>query len=246
MGTAALFSSLVLLGLAGSLHCAGMCGPFVLALGWRRNDPRGAALRMALYVLGKCCAYALLALALALGAAALSGELVSEREHALHAARSLLAWLAGGALVLGGAHALGLRWSVGTRLAARLQAPFAALLRASRVLPPAGGAFALGAINGCLPCGLSWSAILFAASQGGVALVAGPLVFGLATAPSLVAVAAGGALVPVAWRPRLQRLAALAMIGFGLWTGWRGGVPFAVGGGNNLPPCCSSVHALEH
>lgn len=246
MGTAALYSSLLLLGLAGALHCAGMCGPFVLALGWRRSDPGGAAWRMALYVLGKCCAYALLALGLALGAAAVSSEFVGEREHALHAARSFLAWLAGGAMVLGGAHALGLRWSIGAGLTARLQAPFAALLRASRALPPAGGAFALGAINGCLPCGLSWSAILFAASQGGVALVAGPVVFGLATAPSLIAVAAGGALVPAAWRPRLQRAAALAMIGFGLWTGWRGGVPFAADGGNNLPPCCSSVHALEH
>lgn len=239
-------SSLLLLGLAGSVHCAGMCGPFVLALGWRRTDPRGAAWRMVLYVLGKCSAYALLALTLALGAATVSGEFVAEREHALHAARSLLAWFAGAAMVLGGAHALGWRWSIGTRVAALLHAPFAALLRASRALPPASGAFALGAINGCLPCGLSWSAILFAASQGGLALVLGPLVFGLATAPSLTAVAAGGALVPRAWRPRLQRVAALAMIGFGLWTGWRGGLPLAAEGGNNLPPCCSGVHAAEH
>jgi len=245
MGTTALLSSLLALGLAGSLHCAGMCGPFVLALGWRRTAPRGAAWRMALYVLGKCSAYALLALAVALGAAALSGELVDEREHALHTARALLAWLAGGAMVLGGVHSLGLRWSLGTRMAAVLHAPFAALLRASRALPPSGAAFALGLINGCLPCGLSWSAILFAASQGGLALVAGPVIFGLATAPSLVAVAAGGAFVPVDLRPRLRRVAALAMIGMGLWTGWRGGAPFVADGGNNLPPCCSSVHAAE-
>jgi hypothetical protein len=244
MSDASALLSLALLGLAGSLHCAGMCGPFVIAMGWRREGAAHPGARMAAYVVGKCAAYAMLALALALGASAVSTEFVEDREHALHSARSVLAWLAGGAMVLGGLHALGLTWLRSSRVAALLHAPFAALIRSSRTLPPLGAALALGLINGCLPCGLSWSAILFAASEGGATVVLGPLVFGLATAPSLTAVAAGGALLPFAWRARSQRVAAVLLVAFGAWTAWRGGLPFG-GAQNNLPPCCSEFESLE-
>ena len=147
-------------------------------------------------------------------------------------------------MVLGGLHALGLTWLRSSRVAALLHAPFAALIRFSRTLPPLGAALTLGLINGCLPCGLSWSAILFAASEGGATVVLGPLVFGLATAPSLTAVAAGGALVPLALRARLQRVAAVLLVAFGAWTAWRGGLPFS-GAQNKVPPCCSEIGALE-
>jgi sulfite exporter TauE/SafE len=237
-------ASLALLGLAGSLHCAGMCGPFVIAMGWRREGASRPAARMTAYVLGKCAAYVLLALAVALGASTLSGGIVDDREHALHAARNALAWLAGGLMVLAGLHALGLPWLRSSRAAAVLHAPFAALIRSARTLPPLGAALALGLINGCLPCGLSWSAILFAASQDGATVVLGPLVFGLATAPSLTAVAAGGALVPLHLRARLQRAAAVALVLFGAWTAWRGGLGIGAPE-NNLPPCCRGGHAGE-
>ena len=51
----------VLLGLLGSVHCAGMCGGF--ALGVAAGGPRGRALgRLGLYALGKALTYAALGL----------------------------------------------------------------------------------------------------------------------------------------------------------------------------------------
>lgn len=237
--------SLLALALAGSLHCAGMCGPFVLTLGWRPAGSARPMARMVLYVLGKCAAYVLLTLIVALGAGAMSKELLGGSEHALHAARSVLAWSAGAVMIVAGLAALGVGGAVRSSWARALASPFAALLRASRALPPLGSALALGLINGCLPCGLSWSAILFSASQGGAAIVFGPLAFGLATAPALIAVAAGGALAPAKWRVRAQRVVALGMVLFGAWTAWRGGLPLGPQGDGSVPPCCSDVHADE-
>ncbi len=235
--------SLIVLALAGAVHCAGMCGPFALALGWRREGASLAAARMALYLLGKCAAYVLLALVFALGAAAVGAELGGDaREHGAHFARRLLAWIAGAVMALVGLHTLGLipRW--GGASARILQTPFTAAWRAARSLPPLASALALGLISGCLPCGLSWSAVLLSASLGGVLLIVGPLVFGLATAPALIAVASGGALVSASWRARLARVAAAGMVVFGLWTAWRGGLPLGGDGGNIVPPCCASEH----
>lgn len=245
MDAGAVVASSFALGLAGALHCAGMCGPFALALGWRDEAPAVRAAKLGAYVAGKCAAYATLALAVSLAAGAISAELghemFGEREHALGVARSVLAWLAGGAMALAGLHALGLRFLRENRIGAAMHAPFAALLRSARQLPPLGGAAALGAITGCLPCGLSWSAILFAASAGGASTVLAPLAFGLATAPALIAAAAGGALVPARRRVALQRAAAVGLVLFGVWTAWRGGVPWAQAHG--LPPCCEEGRA---
>ncbi len=242
--------SLIVLALAGAVHCAGMCGPFALALGWRREGRAPAAARMALYVLGKCAAYVLLALVFALGAAAVSTEVSADggaatRGHELHFARRVLAWVAGAVMVLVGLNTLGLAPRVGGGLARLAHAPFAAAWRAARALPPLASALALGLINGCLPCGLSWSAVLLSASLGGALLVVGPLAFGLATAPALIAVASGGALAPERWRARLARVAAVGMVLFGAWTAWRGGLPLPGDAGNIVPPCCASEHAAR-
>ncbi len=235
-------SSLIVLALAGAAHCAGMCGPFALALGARKQERSSAAARVALYVLGKCAAYVLLAVAFALGAAAVGAEVSDTTQgHGMHLARRILAWSAGAVMVLVGLHTLGFAPRVSVGFAKLAQAPFAAAWRASRALPPLASAPALGLISGFLPCGLSWSAVLLSASQGGALLVVGPIVFGLATAPALVAVASGGALLNERWRARLARTAAAGMVVFGVWTAWRGGAPLGREGENNVPPCCAQV-----
>lgn len=53
----------LILGLLGSLHCVGMCGPIALLLPVSRNNPKKKALQISLYHLGRFTAYALLGLA---------------------------------------------------------------------------------------------------------------------------------------------------------------------------------------
>jgi len=233
----------VALALAGSLHCAGMCGPFALAVGWRRDGSPASLAKLAAYIVGKSVAYVLLAAALMLGADALSANLPSDRAQALATSRSALAWLAGGVMVLAGLHSLGAPGLRSARLTSALQRPFSAGMRTARALPPLTSAFAVGLLNGCLPCGLSWSAVLFAASVGGATAIVGPFLFGLATSPALAALAVGGAVLSPSWRRRLRPVAALALVGFGLWTVWRGGLPIGPEGAKSFPPCCPQADA---
>jgi sulfite exporter TauE/SafE len=154
--------SLFLAGLGGSLvHCAGMCGPFVLgqvmadaerATGygeWRRLA--GAAL--APYHLGRITTYT------ALGALAGSAT-------ALFAASAAFAWISALLLIVGAGfmllQAFGHAVSAGSPLGsavARLAAPLSVSHR-----PLA--RYALGVVLGFLPCGLIYGALGAAAGTG--------------------------------------------------------------------------------
>jgi len=230
----------LLLGLAGGLHCAGMCGPFALAVGGRPG-PTGRTGRawpaLATYVVGKALAYALIAALIAATAGALAATL--GEPGWLRGFRTALAWAAAVAMVLVALPALGVPW-ITWWIARGAPGPFArvaALLHrvAGELATPWRG-FGLGFANGFLPCGLSGSAVALAAATEPRLVLLGPLAFGLATAPVLVAVGASGAAVPLALRTRLRRGAALLLLAFAGWTAWRGWpAPEGAAGG---PPCC--------
>lgn len=215
VGQPELILSLFVAGLAGSIsHCAGMCGPFVLAqvtgrLGrvaadeygtWARL--RGAALLP--YHLGRLTTYS------ALGAVAggLTGEFVRTTEFRWV---SSLFLLLAAALFLGqmGAAAL-------PRPAQKLQARIAggAVSGVSRLVgglfsdPRGWRGYALGVVLGFLPCGLLYSALAAAASSGSAATgAAGMAAFVAATFPALFAVGTGATLFGRRWRGALARLA---------------------------------------
>lgn len=187
-------ASLFLAGLAGgALHCAGMCGPFVLSQvmadagrtadtgygEWRRLA--GAALLP--YHLGRLTTYTLL------GAAAGAAT-------ALFASAPLFGWLSGGLLILAAClmvlQAFGMTKSGGASLP-RFLATLAGTLSSGR---HAATRYALGVVLGFLPCGLLYGALTAAAgtasaAEGAIVMAA----FGLGTAPMLVAVGWGGLIV---------------------------------------------------
>jgi len=86
-----------------------------------------------------------------------------------------------------------------------------------------GAAVALGALNGLLPCGLVYSALLAVAAGGG-ALRAGAamLVFGAATIPVLVALGLGAARLGVRARGVLTKIAGVLIIAVGVQLMLRG------------------------
>jgi sulfite exporter TauE/SafE len=196
-GDVALLGALFLAGLVGGMtHCAGMCGPFVLAqvsMGLDRipatemrefSRLRGAALVP--YHLGRLTTYS----ALGALAAAIAGELVSLTGFRWLAAL-LLALAAAAFLLQGVSRGSGLLTGLGPgsgdgRLAdalSRLAGP---------LLWGGGGAlrrYALGVVLGFLPCGLLYGALAAAASRGdalfGAVAMAG---FTVGTVPGLVGV----------------------------------------------------------
>lgn len=181
-------------GLAGgALHCAGMCGPFVLGQvmagadgadgrrygEWRRLG--GAALVP--YHLGRATTYAVL------GAAAGGAT-------ALFASTTGFAWLS--SLLLAAAAMLLVAQAAGLALG-RTTPRNVALSRLAAPLSRSHGAgarYGLGVLLGFLPCGLLYGALAAAAGTASVAEGAVTmLAFALGTVPALVAVGWGGLLL---------------------------------------------------
>jgi sulfite exporter TauE/SafE len=190
------------LGVAGSVHCAGMCGPLLLAV--HRGVPRAQMMRrMALYHGARVFMYALLGIPAGYAAQALSFGLFGRTVAALAGVALVLAAM--GSLATGYGQSLSQAWSAAVL---RIAAKAAALTRAH----PHYGYIALGAANGLLPCGLVYAAVAAAAAAGSLAAAGTFMVgFGFGTVPLLFAVTLSATAVPAAVRRRLRFVAPVLM-----------------------------------
>lgn len=218
-----------LLGLAGSAHCAAMCGPLAIGVAARLPGGGGRVTALVTYHAGRLLVYVLLAIPAGLVGQALSAAGLG-RGIAIASGVLLLA-LAWGARTPTGVRRAGRRWSGvlarGSLTAARLSGthPVAARLMA-------------GAVNGLLPCGLVYPAAMAGAALGSLPaamlFMAG---FGLGTLPSLLTIAWVAANVPARAKARLRRLAPAALALTGLLLIVRGLVPTAhIHPGSPSPP----------
>ena len=213
------FGALALAGLIGSFgHCMGMCGPLVAMLGatTRRDGARLPPASHLLYHSSRIAVYGLLGLA-----AGAAGSLVT-LGGGLSTAAGVLSIILGAGVV-----ALGVSFLARTGWVGRGLWGGAALTRAmSHAVRRGGtsGVVALGVLNGLLPCGLVYSALLAAAAGGG-ALRGGAamVVFGAATMPVLIALGLGAARLGTQARGVLTRLAGVLIIAVGVQLMLRGG-----------------------
>lgn len=201
------------LGLAGSAHCLGMCGGFVVAV---TADGRERARRVFLYHAGKLATYVFLGvIAGHLGRAA--GE--------LGLGQRALALVSGSVLLLMGLEALGLFQRFAPRVGEAIQLATRAVF--SPLLARHGGSssFVVGIMNGFLPCGLVYAALAAAAARGsaGEAML-GMAVFGLGTWPALGALGLAGSALGPGVRARLRPAAAILMLALAGVSFWRAAV----------------------
>ncbi len=214
-----------LLGLAGSLHCAGMCGPLVFALAKARPRTARESTGRVFYHLGRVAAYALLGLMLGL-----LGHIV--------APAGFQRWLS---------IALGIALLAGLWLAARIRfdAPvfrWVMLLKNSMrgllARDSLSSQAMMGALNGLLPCGLVYVAAAGAASTvnpfTGAAYMT---LFGLGTWPMMLGIHLVGQRLPLTSRLSLGNITRAAVLLMGVLLILRGmdlGIPI-------LSPDLSSV-----
>lgn len=211
---APLLISALILGLLGGGHCLGMCGGLMGALTLAiPPEQRGRRLQLLLaYNLGRILSYASAGLLFGL-----AGWAVASSPAAI-----LLRIVAGLLLISMGLY-LGGWWSGLTRIEALGRGLWRHIQPvASRLLPVSSlpRALLLGALWGWLPCGLVYSTLLWAASQGD-ALDSGLLMlaFGLGTWPVLLATGMAAERLTALLRRRGVRMAGgLLVILFGLWT----------------------------
>lgn len=211
---APLLISALILGLLGGGHCLGMCGGLMGALTLAiPPEQRGRRLQLLLaYNLGRILSYATAGLLFGL-----AGWAVASSPAAM-----LLRIVAGLLLISMGLY-LGGWWSGLTRIEAMGRGLWRHIQPvASRLLPVSSlpRALLLGALWGWLPCGLVYSTLLWAASQGD-ALDSSLLMlaFGLGTWPVLLATGMAAERLTALLRRRGVRMAGgLLVVLFGLWT----------------------------
>ena len=192
------------LGFLGSLHCAAMCGPLMLAVPLLPGGAGRVWTGRIIYQAGRVATYILL------------GLVVGVVGKSLFLA-GLQRWLS---LALGAALLFGLLAAKKISFASPIQRAVGQLknlmsgqLQKRGVAPLA----LLGMLNGLLPCGLVYVALAGALSQGSLSgSVIYMATFGLGTLPMLLAIAGSGQLFPVSLRTRLRGLIPL---GVGLVAG---------------------------
>ncbi len=200
----------LLLGLAGSGHCLGMCGGIAIAL---RPDPDAHRLLPVAYHLGRIISYALL------------GALIGGAAGAIQ----LAAWTIGlrfmaGALLIGmGLHMLDIWRGIDRleRLGGQLWRRVVPLTRT--LMPPRHLAqgLALGGLWGFMPCGLIYSALGWSAASGGSATGSGllMLLFGLGTVPAMLGTTLLGQRAEKLLRDhRLKTVIGISLVLAGTWT----------------------------
>jgi sulfite exporter TauE/SafE len=207
----------VVIGLVGSLHCLGMCGPLALAVPAAGNSRRAFLNSRLLYTLGRLSSYALLGLVFgSLGQTLVLAGL--QRWASLIAGLCLLL-----GLVFSAQNPLRLTT---TRGVGYLKCHFSTLLKRRTM----SALLLLGGLNGLLPCGLVYVAAVSAAAR--LSVVGSMLymfAFGLGTVPAMLGLALFGRNVQAIMRLRLQRLIPVCVLLLAALLILRGmslGIPF--------------------
>lgn len=211
-----------LLGFAGSLHCVGMCSPLAMLVGGR-SSPALLKNRM-LYHLGRALTYVTMGIA-----AGLLGRVIQieglQRYFSVAAGIAVLAILLFPEVQRYVSPAF-------SQLVFSLKNALKARLHASGVF----SVLTFGALNGLLPCGLVYVALVMAAIQPDLFLsIVFMASFALGTVPALLGATYSAEffkrLIPLSfnkWRAVLLAVTALIMIGRGLSQHW---LPIHAGNG---------------
>lgn len=206
-------SAVMLMGLAGSGHCVGMCGGFALAIGRDSGGAVNLLGRHLAYQAGKTLTYVFLAVLVA-GGFGLVG-----RAGWFASAQAALSIFAGVVMIAYGAAQV-LEWRAAGWWR-RIVEPLPGCRAFSAVLQARGAAAAVatGWLNGFLPCGLLIAVLLQLASLQSVPWAAvGAVAFGLATFPGLFAFGLAAHAWSPRWRRGLVRTSGVLLVIFGALT----------------------------
>ncbi len=205
-----------LVGLLGSVHCLGMCGPLVLAYSLQVENGKafwkGGTFHHAAFHFGRLLTYGFLG---GLAAALFNQEGLNRTFSSLRGGMTLFAGILMVLMGMGLLKIFGLR-----RLSGVLSLPsagtgrFLSTLLRSRTIQ---GKLGLGLATGFLPCGLSWAMIVKAATAGQTHQAFLTMVsFGLGTVPLLFLAGFSASYVSLKMRILGERLAAISIIIMGL------------------------------
>ncbi len=202
------------IGLVGSLHCIGMCGPIALALPYQRGSRLHALGQVLLYNAGRVLTYAVLGTVVGLAG---RGLFLAGMQSWLSIALGVLFLIA--ALFSINLESRVVRLPGIRQLNAWVQFSLGKLLRRQDSTSMLG----IGVLNGLLPCGLVYMAVAGAITAGSTAEGAAFMtLFGLGTVPMMTAVAMAGQFINLQWRNRVRKLLPVFLVIFALFFIARG------------------------
>lgn len=194
------------IGLLGSLHCVGMCGPIALSLPYQGSQRVYAAGNVLLYNLGRVATYSLLGIIIGMVG---RGFFLAGFQSYMSIGLGLL--LLAIALFSINVESRLLQIPLMQGLNAWVKKQLGKLLRQRGP----GRLFLIGLLNGLLPCGLVYMAIAGALAAGSIfdsALYMS--LFGIGTIPLMMATALAGQFIKLQWRARLRRLVPAFLVAF--------------------------------
>jgi sulfite exporter TauE/SafE len=200
------------MGLFGSIHCAVMCGPLMLALPQTGQSKSGQWAGRLLYQGGRIISYGLLGVLLAgIG-----------QQLSLQGWQQSISLVTGGLLLVVGIFQLiGIRSNKGIALQQRFLQPVIKGMGFWLYRP--GGSFLAGMLNGFLPCGMVYMALLSAVNASSIAGGGWFMMcFGLGTLPILLTITSLGHWVKKIKGKSSKRYLPYLMIVMGIWFLLRG------------------------
>jgi len=207
-----LWLSALLLGLAGNVHCLGMCGGIMAALSLRNEKPSLALI--AAYNLGRILGYALIGGLLG-GILAAGIAQWPSLAPALRIVAGLLL-IAMGVYLAGWANWLAPLERAGQSVWEKLPKPALGNLHNGQYVQAIGA----GILWGWLPCGLVYSTLAWASSQGSSMQAALLMaLFGIGTLPAMLATGVLASRLQGLLRTKgFRQVTGLLVILFGIWT----------------------------
>jgi uncharacterized protein len=210
----AIMLSALVLGLMGSFHCVGMCGPIVLALPLHGNNIQQKIFGGLLYNTGRTITYA--AMGAVFGLLGQGLRLVGFQQ--------VVSVIMGTVMIISVLFPALFRnqydlHKSSFKLIGKLKKTLAEMfsVRSFQSL------FFIGLLNGLLPCGLVYIALAGALAAGNVVMGIWYMVlFGLGTIPMLLALGVAGNLVSQSIRQRINRLIPIMVVIVGVFFILRG------------------------
>lgn len=226
-----MFYAAFMIGLMGSLHCLGMCGPIAFALPVRTSNTWIKLLKYIIYNAGRILTYTILGLII--------GSI--GKGFAIAGLQQIISIASGGLIIIS---VLLVHFSFRTtgmnnllyRVSSHVKSLFHMYLKKTGIF----SLFMLGVVNGLLPCGMVYMAMLGALATGsylsGAAFMA---LFGLGTVPMMLSISLMGNMMTVKLRSMFNKLIPVVGCVVGLLLILRGldvEVPFL----NQSDSCCQT------
>ena len=202
------------IGLFGSLHCIGMCGPIALAIPMKKKSRFFLITNSLLYNLGRAITYGLLGFFIGI-----IGEGI-----VFAGLQKILSILTGVILLMVVGYSINLEHKIVSlpffnQFFVQLKTQLARLLPKSQ----SWSALAIGMLNGLLPCGLVYLALIGALTAGSIgASSLYMFVFGIGTIPLLLAFLLLGKRANIKYKQQLQRLYPIFLTSLAFWFIYRG------------------------